>query len=50
MFDELNQGRKVCEFLDDRDSVLGTAWWNKAYKAEPNQGQHLANRSMALNE
>jgi len=27
---------------------LGAAWWNKAYKAEPSPGQHLANRSMAL--
>ena len=48
LFDELGQGRKVCEFLDDWDSVLGAAWWNKAYKAKPNPGQHLANRSMAL--
>ncbi len=48
LFDELGQGRKVREFLDDWDSVLGAAWWNKAYKAEPSPGQHLANRSMAL--
>lgn len=48
LFNELGQARKVCGFLDDRDSVLGTAWWNKAYKAEPSPGQHLANRSMAL--
>ncbi len=48
LFKELGQGRKVCEFLDDWDSVLGAAWWNKAYKAEPSPGQHLANRSMAL--
>ncbi len=48
LFGELGQGRKVCEFLDDWDSVLGTAWWNKAYKAKPSPGQHLANRSMAL--
>ncbi len=48
LFNELGQGRKVCKFLDDWDSVLGTAWWNKAYKAEPKPGQHLANRSMAL--
>lgn len=48
LFNELGQGRKVCEFLDDWDSVLGAAWWNKAYKAKPNPGQHLANRSMAL--
>jgi hypothetical protein len=45
---ELGRGRKVCEFLDDWDSVLGSTWWNQAYKAEPSPGQHLANRSMAL--
>lgn len=48
LFNDLGQGRKVCNFLDDRDSVLGAAWWNKPYKAEPSPGQHLANRTMAL--
>lgn len=48
LFKELGKERKVCEFLDGWDSVLGHAWWNKAYKAEPRPGQHLANRSMAL--
>ncbi|MCI5222351.1 MAG: hypothetical protein D3924_06695 [Candidatus Electrothrix sp. AR4] len=48
LFDELGAERKVCAFLDHRKSILGAAWWNKAYKAEPNPGQDLANRSMAL--
>lgn len=48
LFNDLGQERKVCEFLDDRDDLLGTAWWNESYKAEPSPGQHLANRTMAL--
>ncbi len=48
LIDQLGQERKVCEFLSDRDSVLGAEWWNTPYKAEPTPGQHLANRSMAL--
>jgi len=48
LFDELGQERKVCEFLDKRDTLLGATWWNQSYKAEPNPGQHLANRTMAL--
>jgi hypothetical protein len=44
----LGPERKVCEFLDDRDDMLGAAWWDESYKAEPSPGQHLANRSMAL--
>ena len=45
---DLGQARMVCEFLDNWDSVLGTAWWGKPYKADPAPGQHLANRAMAL--
>lgn len=48
LFEDLGQERKVCEFLDDWDSILGSAWWKKPYKAEPTPGQHLANRTMAL--
>lgn len=48
LFDDLGQGRKVREFLDEWDASLGAGWWNGSYKAEPNPGQHLANRSMAL--
>jgi len=45
---DLGTERKVCEFLDNWDSVLGASWWNKPYKADPAPGQHLANRAMAL--
>ncbi len=45
---DLGPHRQVCGFLDQRGQGLGSAWWNKAYKADPSPGQHLANRTMAL--
>lgn len=31
-----------------KDTTLGNAWWQRPYRADPQPGQHLANRSMAL--
>lgn len=30
------------------DETLNDSWWKRPYKADPQPGQHLANRSMAL--
>ena len=43
----LGPKRLMHEFIT-KDTTLGNAWWQKPYKADPQPGQHLANRSMAL--
>lgn len=43
----LGRGREVGAFLKN-DRTLSATWWNRAYRADPHPGKHLANRAMAV--
>ena len=45
---DLGSHRLITQFIRDWGDILGTDWWQQAYRADPPPGQHLANRSMAL--
>lgn len=45
---KLGPHRKAGAFIDQWGNGLSSAWWEAPYKADPQPGQHLANRSMAL--
>ncbi len=44
---KLGTARKMYSFLE-QDKVLDDAWWARAYKANPQPGQHIADRVGAL--
>lgn len=44
---KLGPDRLMTQFIK-QDSTLPDAWWAMPYKANPQPGQHLANRAMAL--
>lgn len=44
----LGPERKLPGFLEGYKNILTDEWWGKAYKADPEPGQHLANRAMSL--
>jgi len=44
----LGSKRAVLGFLSKHGDRLGEGWWEKAYKASPPPGKHLANRIMSL--
>jgi len=44
---KLGPKRHMYHFIKE-DTMLKDTWWSQPYKAEPQPGQHLANRSMAL--
>jgi len=48
LFKKLGKHRKMRDFIDDWDSVLGSSWWNDPYKADPTPGEHIPGRAMAL--
>ncbi len=45
---KLGPERAVTSFFAAHEDILDEAWWQRAYKADPDPGQHLPNRAMAL--
>ena len=44
---KLGSARKMTGYIEE-DTSLDEGWWQQAYQASPQPGQHLANRAMAL--
>lgn len=47
LLQKLGNARRMHTFLA-QDKVLGDQWWGNAYKADPQPGQHIADRAGAL--